>query len=110
MRFSLSDEEYALVLVAADRERLATGAFAAQATLAAARGQVRPEQVALRESLATVMHAAGQVHRIGINLNQAVAALHCGEVTPRLALYADAAARAVQRLDDLADELRQRLP
>jgi ABC-type transporter Mla subunit MlaD len=110
VRFSLSDEEFALVASAAAGERLALGAYAAQAVLAAARGSVQPQYALLREALATVMHAAGQARRIGVNLNQAVAALNSGEPPPQLRWYAEAAARTVRNLDDLADELRQRLP
>ncbi|QFG22895.1 hypothetical protein [Actinomadura sp. WMMB 499] len=110
VRFSLSDEEHAIVAATAEIERLAVGAFAAQATLAAARGSARPEHIVLRETLATVMHAAGQAQRIGVNLNQAVAAMHSGEPPPQLRWYAEAAARAVRRLDDLAEEVRLRLP
>ncbi|NKZ03272.1 hypothetical protein [Actinomadura latina] len=110
MYVALSDDEHALLVAAAGRERLATGAWAAQVLLAAARGTERPEYVQLREALAKVMHAAGQAQRIGVNLNQAVAALHSGHVPPQLRWYAEAAARTVEKLDDLADELRRRLP
>ncbi|MFA1551790.1 hypothetical protein [Actinomadura chokoriensis] len=99
-----------MVASAAMGERLAVGAYAAQAVLAAARGSVQPQYALLRESLAIVMHAAGQARRIGVNLNQAVAALHSGEAPPQLRWYAEAAARTVEKLDDLADELRRRLP
>lgn len=107
---ALSDEEHALLVAAAGRERLATGAWAAQVLLAAARGVERAEYVELREALATVMHAAGQARRIGVNLNQAVAALHSGDPPPQLRWYAEASARTVDKLDELADEVRRRLP
>ncbi|WP_067466051.1 hypothetical protein [Actinomadura macra] len=110
MFVALSEDEHHLLVAAAGRERLATGAWAAQVLLAAARGTERPEYVELRETLATVMHAAGQARRIGVNLNQVVAALHSGEPPPQLQWYAEAAARTVRKLDDLADELCQRLP
>jgi hypothetical protein len=106
----LSDEEHALVASAAAGERLAVGAYAAQAALAAARGSVQPQYALLRETLEMVMHAAGQARRIGVNLNQAVASSNSGEPPPQLRRYAEAAARSVRNLDDLADELRQRLP
>ncbi|WP_242882685.1 plasmid mobilization relaxosome protein MobC [Actinomadura litoris] len=67
-------------------------------------------RVLSREVLATVMHAAGQVRRIGVNLNQVAAALNSGEVSPQLRWYVEAAARSVRNLDGLADELRRRLP
>ncbi|WP_143219918.1 hypothetical protein [Actinomadura sp. CNU-125] len=78
--------------------------------LAAARGSARPEYSDVRETLIEVMRASGQARRIGVNLNQVVAALHAGDPPPQLRWYAEAAARAVQRLDDLAEELRRRLP
>ncbi|MDL4770697.1 hypothetical protein [Actinomadura xylanilytica] len=105
----MSDEEYAIVSAAAEREYLANGAYAALVVLAAARGSARPEHAVLRELLASVMHASGQVRRIGVNLNQSVAALHSGELSARLEWYASAAARSVAKLDDLADEVRARL-
>ncbi|MFI8547826.1 hypothetical protein [Spirillospora sp. NPDC077959] len=89
---------------------MATGAWAAQALLAAANGTPRPEYVELRELLGAVMHASGQVRRIGVNFNQVVAALNSGDPPPQLRWYADSAARTVRKLDDLADELRERLP
>ncbi|MFG2006836.1 hypothetical protein ACGFNU_47590 [Spirillospora sp. NPDC048911] len=110
MIFSLSEEEYAIVAAAAERQHLANGAFAAIATLAVARGTTQPEYAMLRESLAAVMHTAGQVRRIGINLTQAVAALHAGELPEQLRWYARAAAQTVDKLDDLADEIKTRLP
>lgn len=70
--------EFALVASAAAGERLALGAYAVHAVLAAARRSVQPQYALLREALATVMHAAGQARRIGVNLNQAVAALNSG--------------------------------
>ncbi|MBO2447095.1 hypothetical protein J4573_08345 [Actinomadura barringtoniae] len=106
----MSEEEYGVLSAAAEKEHLANGAFAAQVAMAAARGAARPEYALLRESLTAVMHSAGQVRRIGINLNQAVAALHSGELPEQLRWYAQACARTVGKLDDLADELRIRLP
>ncbi|GAA1841730.1 hypothetical protein [Actinomadura bangladeshensis] len=110
MRFSLSDEEHALVASAAAEERLALGAYAAQTVLTAARGSVQPQYGLLREALKAVMHAAGQARRIGVNLNQAVAAVHSGELPPELRWYMDTAARTVRHLDDLAEEIRRHLP
>ncbi|MFF4242695.1 hypothetical protein ACFYYL_43100 [Actinomadura geliboluensis] len=110
MRFSLAEEEHALVRAAAAGERLAVGAYAAQAVLAAARGSALPQYALLREALATVMRAAQQVRRIGVNLNQAVTAANAGEPPPQLQQYAEAAARATRNLDALAAEVRRCLP
>jgi hypothetical protein len=106
----LSEQEHAVMAAAAASEGLALGAFAAQASLAAAQGRVVSEYALLREALAAVLLAAGQVQRVGVNLNQAVAALNSGELVEQLRWYAQAAARAIERLDDLAQELRHRLP
>jgi hypothetical protein len=91
-------------------ERLAHGAYTAQATLAAARNIDRPEYSVLRELLGALMHASGQVRRIGVNLNQAVAALNSGELSDLLSMYAAAAYRTVSKLDEIADDVRTRLP
>ncbi|MFD0535312.1 hypothetical protein ACFQY7_17740 [Actinomadura luteofluorescens] len=79
MFVALSEDEHALLVTAAQRERLATGAWAAQVLLAVANQAERADYVELREALAAVMHAAGQARRIGVNLNQVVAALHAGD-------------------------------
>jgi hypothetical protein len=109
--FKLSLKEYETLSAAADREGLALGAYAAQVSLAAARGVARPEYGALRQLLGAVMQASGQARRIGVNFNQVVAALNStGEFPEQLTWYAAAAARTVRKLDEVADEVRQRLP
>lgn len=95
---------------AAEREHLANGAYAAAVTLAAAHRIMQPEYAALRELQIEVIRAAGQVHRIGVNFNQSVAALNSGQLQDQLRWYARAAAATVNRLDDLADEISKRLP
>ena len=55
---------------------MARGAFAADVTLAAARGVPARAGSPLREVLGELMAAAGLVRRIGTNLNQAVARLN----------------------------------
>lgn len=105
----LSDDEHAAVSRAAEREHLATAAWAALTLLAAARGTPRAEHNQLREVLQAVMQARGQAQRIGVNLNQAVAALNSGEVSSAIQWYARAAAHTVRKLDELADEVRKRL-
>ncbi|MER6814777.1 hypothetical protein ABT299_36355 [Spirillospora sp. NPDC000708] len=106
----LSDDEHAALSRAAERERLATAAWAALTLLAAATRKPRAENSELRELLQAVMQVRGQAHRIGVNLNQAVAALNSGEVSWTIQWYARAAAQTIRKLDDLADELRRRLP
>ncbi|MEV4252208.1 hypothetical protein AB0J52_03450 [Spirillospora sp. NPDC049652] len=108
--FSLSQQEYAALRDAASRSHLAVGAFVAHAALAEANGTRRPDQAELRMLLEELMHVGGQVRRLGVNLNQAVAALHSGELTQQLGAYAHACARAVVKLDRTADEICRRLP
>lgn len=110
MRVSLADDEYESVRAAAAREHLAVGAFVATATMAVVRGRERPEHAVLREVLGELIHASGQARRIGVNLNQAVAALNSADAPLQLRWYAEAAARAVRKLDSLADEVCRRLP
>jgi hypothetical protein len=111
VRFVLSAEEHAVVLAAAQGEGLAAGAFAAQATMAAAQARSRPEYAVLRELLEELMRASGRVHRLGVNLNQAVAALHAtGKAPKQLVWYAQAAAEVVDKVDEVAEAVRTRLP
>ncbi|MFC4906910.1 plasmid mobilization protein [Actinomadura gamaensis] len=108
--FSLSRQEYAVLRDAARRSHLAVGAFVAHAALAEATGAGRADHAELRALLGELMQAGGQVRRLGVNLNQAVAALHSGELAQQLGAYAHACARAVDKLDRTADEICRRLP
>jgi hypothetical protein len=110
VKFVLTDEEFADFRDAAQRLGLAYGAYAAEAALAAARMADPPMPDPLREALIELMHASGQVRRIGVNLNQAVAALNATGVDPgNLLAYAAARVRAVQRLDGAAEVVRRRI-
>ena len=71
--FVLTDQEYAAVQAAAGQAGLSRGAYAAQVVLAAAEEKAPGADAPLRAALAELMHASGLVHRIGVNLNQAVA-------------------------------------
>ncbi|KAA9380077.1 MobC family plasmid mobilization relaxosome protein [Microbispora cellulosiformans] len=108
VKFVLTEEEYADFRTAAQRLGLAHGAYAAEAALAAARMVNPPMPDPLREALIELMHAAGQVRRIGVNLNQAVAALNATGTDPgNLVPYAAACLRSVQRLDGIAEAVRK---
>lgn len=96
----LSDDEHAALVRAAEREHLATAAWAALTLLAAASGTPRAEHNQVREVLQAVLQARGQAQRIGVNLNQAVAALNSGEVSSTIQWYAHAAAQTVRKLDN----------
>jgi hypothetical protein len=69
VRFGLTEQEYGEVDAAATHAGLAKGAYAAQATLAAARGMINPSDTPLRQALTELIRAAGLVRRIGVNLN-----------------------------------------
>jgi hypothetical protein len=111
VQFSLTVEEFEQVSGAASRLGLARGAFAAEVTLAAAKGA--PARVAspLREALAELMAAAGLVRRIGTNLNQAVARLNAtGQRGEDLVPSAEFCMRAIRRLDAAAEHVRRNIP
>ena len=111
VKFTLTDEEYALVEAAAGRAGLARGAYAAQAALtAAANGTPVGDQEPLRQALIELMRAAGLVHRIGINLTQAVAKLTAtGQPAGDLPHYAAGTLRRADHLDAVADAVRRAL-
>ena len=104
IRFSLTGDEHAEVAAAAGRAGMAYGAFAAEATLAAARGVMLTPDALLREVLDRAMMEA---HRIGVNLNQAVAALNAtGQPGENLLLYAAESMRRTARLEAITDDVR----
>jgi hypothetical protein len=112
VQFSLTEDEFAEVSLAAERSGLARGAFAAEATLAAARGcRARVVWSPLREALVEVMTAAGLVRRAGTNLNQAVARLNAtGQRGEDLLPAARFCVRVIRRLDETAEQLRRSIP
>jgi len=111
VQFSLTEEEFGEVSQAAERSGLARGAFAAEVTLAAARGAQARVWSPLREALLEVMTAAGLVRRAGTNLNQAVAKLNAtGQRGDDLLPAAEFCARVIRRLDEAAEQLRRSVP
>jgi hypothetical protein len=111
VQFSLTDEEFAEVSLAAARSGLARGAFAAETALAAARGDPARSVSPLREALVEVMTAAGLVRRAGTNLNQAVARLNAtGQRGEDLIPAARFCVRVIRRLDETAEQLRRSIP
>ena len=110
VRFVLTEEEYGEVGEAAAQAGMAKGAYAAHATLAAARGLMNPADAPFRQALTELIRAAGLVRRIGVNLNQAVARLNAtGQWSGDLLPYAAECARRAQRLDAAAEAVRRRL-
>ncbi|WP_346043767.1 hypothetical protein [Actinomadura chokoriensis] len=110
VRIPLSEEEYAVVRAAAERVGMAVSAYVGEVTVAVAMQTDPPQWSPLTELLGEVMQAAGQARRVGINLNQAVAALHStGRPTYALEQYARIAADSTQNIDAVAEEIRRAL-
>jgi hypothetical protein len=110
VRFDLTEAEFAELQQAAGRAGQAKGAYAAEATLAAARGTATEPDTQFREALAELIRASGLVRRIGVNLNQAVAKLNAtGQFPGELLPCAQACLRRVERLDAAAEQLRRAL-
>ena len=87
------------------------GAFAAEVTLAAARGTQAKVGSPLREALTELMAAAGLVRRVGTNLNQAVARLNAtGQRGDDLLPAAQFCVRVIRRLDEAAEHVRRSVP
>ena len=111
VQFSLSEEEFAEVSEAAARSGLARGAFAAEATLATARGTQARVWSPLRAALADLMAAAELVRRTGTNLNQAVVRLNAtGERGDDLVPAAQFCTWVIRRLDEAAEQVRRSIP
>src|SRR5215470_8562685 len=111
VKFFLTDEELAELDEAADQAGLARGAFAAEVTMAAARGRSAAISAPLREALVELMSAAGLVRRVGTNLNQAVARLNAtGQQNEDLLPAAQFCARVIRRLGETAEQLRREIP
>ena len=90
----------------------ARGAFAAEATLARARGEITvAADDLLRDLLSALIYAAGLYRRAGANLNQAVARLHAtGQPSAALGRYAEETIRQGRDLDAVAEQIRNALP
>ena len=109
VRFALTDAEYAEVSAAAGRAGLARGAYAAEATLAVARGVAVAPDALLRDALHAMDLATQLVRRIGVNLNQAVARLNAtGQRTGDLVPYAAESMIRADRLEATGEVLRSR--
>ena len=111
VKFFLTDDELAELDEAAGQTGLARGAFTAEVTMAAARGQSATISTPLREALIELMAAAGLVRRVGTNLNQAVARLNAtGQRGEDLLPATQFCVRVVRRLDEAAEHVRRKVP
>jgi hypothetical protein len=108
VHFSLTEAEFAALEDAASRAGLARGAFAAQVVLAHVQGDSTGPEAPDRETLRELVRAAVLVHRIGVNLNQAVAKLNAtGQRSGDLLPYAIESMRRVEHLDAVAEQVRK---
>jgi uncharacterized protein (DUF1778 family) len=96
---------------AARSEGLTLSAFVADKALAAARRTVPQVTAPLREALTELIRATVQVQKVGTNLNQAVAALNAtGQAPGNLIQYARYVTTVIEKLDQIAGKIAQRLP
>jgi hypothetical protein len=111
VEFTLSGEEYAILVEAAGRAGMARRAYAAQAALtAAANGNPISGQEPLALVLTELMRAALLVRRIATNLNQAVAKLNAtGQPAGNLPAYAAHSICRADHIDQVADAVRKAL-
>ncbi len=111
VKFFLTDEELAELDEAAGQAGLARGAFAAEVTMAAARGHSARIGAPLREALVELISAAGLARRVGTNLNQAVGRLNAtGQRGEDLLPAAQFCMRVIRRLDEAAEHVRRTVP
>jgi hypothetical protein len=102
----LSEEEHAVLVGGAARAGLTAAGFAAEVSLAAARGEAVPQHAGLRGLLVELVAARTQVRRYGVNVNRAVAQLNATGVAPGwLERAAAGADRGVARLDAAAGQV-----
>ena len=111
VEFTLTGEEYALLVEAARQAGIARRAYVATVVLdGAANGTTISGQDPLELILIELMRAAGLVRRITTNLNQAVAKLNAtGQPAGELPRHAAESTRRADHIDAVADAVRQAL-
>ena len=111
VEFTLTGEEYALLVEAAGQAGMARRAYVATVVLdGAANGTTISGQDPLELILLELMRAAGLVRRITANLNQAIAKLTAaGQPAGELPRYAAESTRRADHIDAVADVVRKAL-
>ena len=111
VEFTLSGEDYAALVEAAERAGMARRAYAATAVLdAAANGTTAIGQDPLEQVLIELMDAAGLVRRIATNIGQAAAKLTATrQPAGDLPAYAAGALSRADHIDAVADDVREAL-
>jgi hypothetical protein len=111
VEFTLTGEEYTLLVEAARQAGMARRAYVATVVLAAAANGTTPGgQDPLELLLIELMRAAGLVRRITTNLNQGAAKLNAtGQPAGELPRWAAESARRADHIDIIADVVRKAL-
>ena len=111
VEFTLTGEEYTLLVEAARQAGMARRAYVATVVLAAAANGTTPGgQDLLELLLIELMRAAGLVRRITTNLNQGAAKLNAtGQPAGELPRWAAESARRADHIDAVADVVRKAL-
>jgi hypothetical protein len=111
VEFTLTAQEYALLVEAARQAGMARRAYVATVVLdGAANGTTISGQDPLELILIELMRAAGLVRRITANLNQAIATLTAtGQPSGELPRYAAESTRRADHIDAVADAVRKAL-
>ena len=111
VEFTLTAQEYALLVEAAGQAGMARRAYVATVVVdGAANGAAISGQDPLELLLIELMRAAGLVRRITTNLNQAVAKLTAtGQPAGELPRYAAESTRRADHIDAAADAVRKAL-
>src|SRR5262249_15482806 len=108
LKFFLTEGELAQLDEATAQAGLARRGFAAEVTMAAARGRQASISAPLREALVELMAAAGLVRRVGTDLIQAVARLNAtGQRGDDMLSAAQFCVRVIRRLDEAAEHVRR---
>ena len=106
----VNGNEKATLEAAAARNGLALSTFLVQAGLDAAE-HLGSGTALQRETLLALIRAAGQVRKVGVNLNQAVAMFNAtGQPGPDLEPSAGYCARVARGVDEAAELVRRRMP
>ncbi len=108
VRLRLTCDEVTLIREAAARASLTVSGYAAEASIAAARGLDAPLLAPWREALSDLMLLRNQLRRIGSNLNQAARALNSdGDAPVWLQRAVELVERRVTMIDDTAEMVRR---
>ncbi|MEV4116165.1 plasmid mobilization relaxosome protein MobC [Nonomuraea sp. NPDC049695] len=107
----LSDRELAALKLAAQREGLDVGAFAALAAVSAAEQRLTLVPLNRRQEMAEFVQTRVALNRIGNNLNQVARALNRGDAASEAEAVVQLVGRAIRRVEAAADQVaRSRSP